>query len=93
MFSLGVPVALSHIFSRSFLSLLTIIVQRSRPLSLFLGFDLSITRIKAAGSFTPGILATRISLSSQTFSLGLSFIGNIHLHFSSSVVGIRQTGI
>lgn len=93
MFSLGVPVALSRIFFRSFLSLLTIIVHRNCPLSLFLGFDLSITRVKAAGSFTPGILVTRIFLSSQ-FSLGLdSFIGNIHLHFSSSVVGIRQTGI
>lgn len=48
MFSLGVPVALSHIFFRSFLSLLTIIVHRSGPLSLFLGFNLSITRVKAA---------------------------------------------
>lgn len=70
--------------------------SNSRPLSLFLDFNLSFTRIKAAGSFVPGILATRIiSLSSwQAFSLDLdSFIGNIHLHSSSSVVDIRQTGI
>lgn len=62
----------SLVFS-SFLSLLTIIVHRSRPLSLslFLGFNLSIMRVKAAGSFIPGILATRISLSQQVFHLAL----------------------
>lgn len=47
--------------------------SNSRPLSLFLDFNLSFTRIKAAGSFVPGILATRIiSLSSwQAFHLTL----------------------
>lgn len=47
--------------------------SNSRPLSLFLDFNLSFTRIKAAGSFVPGILATRIiSLSSwQVFHLTL----------------------
>lgn len=94
---LGVAVALSHVFFRSFLWLLTIIVHRIVVLFLsFWIFNLSFTRIKAAGSFVPGILATRIiSLSSwQAFSLDLdSFIGNIHLHSSSSVVDIRQTGI
>jgi len=100
--------ALSHLLPFIF-SLLTIIVRRSHPLffslSFFLGCNLSITRIKAAGSFIPSILATRISLSlslslsfylsfQQAFHLALdSFIGNIHLHSSSSVVGIRQTGI
>lgn len=77
---------LSRIFYRSFFSQSTIISRPSKSSSLN-----TLISQSHAGRSRRLIYQAYLQHLSAGFGLG-SFIGNIHLHFSSSIVDTRQTG-